>query len=350
MSLLSFVSRAVGGLPRRSLYGFLAVAACLACWGSQPAAAGDLSVFVVGGDLYVDEAPDDFGADNVVRVMTYNGKIRVENGNGRINGGLHFDGEEDYIEFDPPSNCYIDTADGNDIVVFQPGVYKPVFDDVVIDTGAYHNGPDEDSVAIFGVVARGSLDVHTGPDHDWIVVNDATVGSNDGIDFLRIYSGAGSDAVELEDSPSLYADYISIVTYQSYAEADRDGVAIERVQVRGTLYVYTGGGRDDVDVELAYVWRNMVMSLGEDQDLADMNDSTVRGYLYFYGGGGNDVLTLVNCYLRYAYLYGNAGVDSLNRRNTTIPTSYFNSWEWMDGRLTYSGFYLPKTTATFSVK
>jgi hypothetical protein len=181
-------------------------------------------------------------------------------------------------------------------------------------------------VTWLGFNTLGALTVDMGTGNDSAFLRSFQVGGDSGI-----YTGAGADTVNMRHA-SLTGN-ILIQTYATYTEADADSVSLVNFCSAG-LTVLTGYGDDVLTLSNVCADKGSVYidtSAGNDQVTADL--VTALDNFYANLGDGNDSLTLTNLWSPTATLLGGDGFDTLVRwgGRTDVALQQLG-WEMINGR------------------
>jgi len=326
---------------------------------SRQMMAGDVSANLIGGDLYLTEAPGQVGGENSVLIAQLpNGQIRVT-GNAQISNDnvRSLVNGQPYQDFVVPGSLFVNFGGGNDRVIFSDDpAAAPHFVNVNINVAAPQplvmartltgventslNGPDADQVFVFDAVTTGSMTINTGRDHDWISMGINTssgqldIGGN-----LVINSGAGADTINIFTRQQHGAHNVDIQAYSSLSETDADQVWLSNEVSDNDIAVRTGGGNDLVHLNNCTAFHDLNINAGAGDDTGELIGDLAVDKIMADLGDGNDTLNIDSLYYsNYAnvILNGGSGSDNLNWKNIN-PThfSQFNKtgWERINGRL-----------------
>lgn len=317
--------------------------------------AGDVTAFMMNGNLNLAEAAGQIGADNSVLISQLpDGRIRVK-GNGiladnsvsKVNGAA-------FQDFTVPGSLSVRFGGGNDLVILSE-LAPPSFDNVTIDVAAPPAVlgraflklpsvmPTDRDVVLFTANTRGSVKINTGEGNDWVFVSDSNIGdAYDNSQNLLINTGAGADTVQVESNHGVMQiqGSVEIVTYASVLETDADLVWVERVQVLNDIRVRTGGGADQIFMYGSFVNHLLDFDAGAGNDQMTLENLTVVDRLMAQLGGGDDSLTTKGLGTDFLTLAGGGGNDSLTKSaDEHIGQRQESGWEWINERPVLGGVF-----------
>jgi hypothetical protein len=298
--------------------------------------AGDVAAFVSNGDLYLNEAAGHVGGDTGVLVSQMsNGTIRVT-GNWAPDGTRSLVNGQTFQDFTVTGSLFVNFGAGQDIVAFDSGAAKPTFNEVHIDVGAATatGNSDNDAVMIWGAVTRGSMHIDTGAGDDWVFITDAAIGDPTHPADLVIRTGAGVDGVDVESLGSVVYGTVDIQTYASLKETDMDRVHVADTTMTGDLLIRTGGGDDDIWLNIANAYDDIEIDAGAGHDDAKLEYVTALDDLMARMGDGFDELELNNVSAVDASFLGESGHDDIRKSGkNTFGSTVETSWEWVNGHI-----------------
>jgi hypothetical protein len=167
------------------------------------------------------------------------------------------------------------------------------------------------------VEVKGKLSIDTGLGDDEIEVGDASIYGH-----IKVNAGDGADLVSLGDATAVDGALDSLLsdlqdaTLKVHGAIDAnlgegdDQLAMTQVSVRGSAYVDSGLGDDDLDIRLSHL-SHLVIDAGEGADDVEVVDS-VFAALNVKLGDGDDLLATANLRAKLAIISGDAGEDTLN--------------------------------------
>jgi hypothetical protein len=297
--------------------------------------AGDVAAVMSGGDLHLTEAVGHEGADQCVMVSQLSdGRIRVfgnwaeDSTQSTVNG-------QAYQDFTVTGSLFVDFDAGKDLVMFDSGVAKPTFNEVHIDVGAATatGDSDNDDVIIWGAITRGSMFIDTGAGDDWVYITDASIGDPMHPADLVIRTGSGVDGVDVKTLSAVIHGSLDIQTYESLKETDNDRVLVEDATMTQDLRIRTGGGNDDVWLNIVAAYDDIEIETGDGHDKAKLEYVTALDDLMARMGDGFDNLELNNVSAADASLLGELGHDNVTKSGqNTFGTLVESSWEFYNGR------------------
>lgn len=297
--------------------------------------AGDVAATLTGGNLFLNEAAGQAGADQKVAVSQLtNGKIRVAAAAGSatlINGAA-------FQDFTVTGDLNVNFGGGNDLVVFDQAA-PPAVNNINLNVGVASAAPgtDDDNVILWSVKSRGSVFIDTGADDDWVFISGAKIGDGVGVDNLYVNMGAGADSVTLKNAPLLgdLGGSVDIQTYGLASELDVDTVWLENVIVKNDLNIRTGGGDDLVHIALSTVYDDVDVNTDAGADTVELDRLTFVDSLMTRLGEGADTLTMTNVYGTNGLAMGEGGSDRITRTGGNINSFSHTGFEWVNGRPTW---------------
>jgi hypothetical protein len=297
--------------------------------------AGDVAAFVSNGDLYLNEEVGHVGGDTGVLVSQMpDGKIRVT-GNFAPDGSRSLVNGQTFQDFTVTGSLFVNFGAGQDIVALDSGAAKPTFNEVHIDVGAATatGNTDDDVVMIWGAVTRGSMNIETGAGDDWVFITDAAIGDPTHPADLVIRTGSGADGVDVETLGSVVYGTLDIQTYSSLKETDADRVHVEDATMTGDLLIRTGGGDDDIWLNIAGAYDDIEIDAGAGHDDAKLEYVTALDDLMARMGDGFDELELNNFSAVDASFLGESGHDDIRKLGkNSFRSTVETSWEFVNGR------------------
>lgn len=182
-----------------------------------------------------------------------------------------------------------------------------VRDDAHIFTGSR----GEDSVSLFAsdaggtVKVCGNLDVDTGTGSDGDAID--VVGEIRGT--VSVTTGGGRDTVSVSSSVGW------IVTDESEPVPTVDVSGQSTIGL--DLAIHTGAGSDLISIGTSTVGRNLTIDAGSGDDSVGIDSLLVKRTLFVLLGAGDDTLTITNVAAFATFLYGGSGTNSLSTDTAT---------------------------------
>lgn len=201
----------------------------------------------------------------------------------------------------------IDMRGGNDRVVFSNtpayGLVSNIPDDLTVRTGE-----GQDTVSLTRLRVGDDVLVDLGSQNDTFIMNDTTVGKDDGATNhnLEIFGQAGADDIIIFSSQSevLVRGDVFINTG---ATTEDDEVTLSDVHALDDLDVWTFGGGDDVFLSDCRIDDDLTIDTGDGNDDAVISRSSADVVFARMGLGNEDYLEIVNSSARSANLNGGPG-------------------------------------------
>jgi hypothetical protein len=300
--------------------------------------AGDVTAFVSNGDLFLEEATGHVGGDTGVFVSQLpDGKLRIA-GNWAPDGTQSLVNGQTHQDFTVTGSLFVNFGSGQDIVTFLGGPDTPTFDEVHIDVGAVTatGTADDDVVMIWGAVTRGTMEIETGAGDDWVYITDAGIGDPMHPADLIIRTGSGVDGVDVEALRSVVYGKLEIQTFASLKESEADRVHVSDATMTSDLIVRTGGGNDDIWLNIANAYDDIEIDAGAGHDDVKLEYVNALDDLMARMGDGFDELELNNVSAVDASFLGEAGHDDIRKTGkNTFNSKVETGWEYVNGRLKF---------------
>jgi hypothetical protein len=318
--------------------------------------AGDMTVFMQNGNLFINEATGQAGLDNAVSVGRLNdttvrvtGLPTLADGTvSKINGNPFQD-----FTINANTSLFVNLGGGNDAFTFAPVGGEIKFNEIHINVAApplvattrsasivaqplTFPGPDNDVVVLERFHTTGDLSINTGVGDDLATIKNARIGEA-GLTTanVAINTGAGADFVNVFSNigTTFITGTLDVQTFSSVGESNPDAVFIESVGVQRDLHVRTGGGNDSITMTNVGVSHNLDFDAGAGADSASLDGISAVDSLMAKLGEGDDMLTTSNLFTKNLTLDGGAGFDRLTKK----PDPFFagtrtqTGWEYING-------------------
>jgi hypothetical protein len=222
------------------------------------------------------------GADNdVVSLgnLHARGVLMVDTGAGAdrvsINNGTHAEGRVHLwtYTYHVPDVAAAGVTD--DVIRFSGLVRFDQFLDVNMGAGNDDLFVNVGSAAgVSQLIVNHWMEIHAGAGDDDMMLTMATVGAGNSVDGLRVFGGSGQDAFVSNES---WFGNMSIKTWDSLAENEKDAVQLVSTYAAGDVLVDMGGGDDD-------------FIAGNPTDTAANFGLWIAGSILITTGAGNDTV------------------------------------------------------------
>jgi len=300
--------------------------------------AGDVTAFMSGGNLIINEAAGQIGQDNHIRIeKLQNGIIRVTGYNGLSDlggggdlpigtGNLTLVNGAEFVDFNVPlsgqsGDLIVNLGRGHDDVNIYQFYQAPSFRNVVLNVGA-KNGADVDEIYLQNIRVNGSLTIDTGAGDDDVSFIGGSFGAPADGNRVSINTGAGADYVRLIDGTYIRGS-LDIQTFKTVSENDADQVYFDyNTFITGNVDVRMGGGADSFQVTNPAIAQVTRAGL------------EVNGTLTVDMGAGNDTVFTrsIKTVGDFRILTG-AGADNVTLDHRVITTQYGNFISQVGGNL-----------------
>lgn len=291
--------------------------------------AGDVTVYMSSdGNLNIVEKSGHVGGAQAVQISQLsNGMVRVK-GIANLAGGTTLVDGQEYKQFVVTGDIVANLGQGNDSLrVVANGSYNGL--NINMGTEMLKGKTDNDRVFIENITTRGGVTVSTGAGTDYVSVTDAQIG-NDYSDKLIVKMGSGSDTFNLQGLQRTVQvkGQFNLYMYNAETEVDRDYVYMDNAAIWSGHITSTGAGEDTVTIKRFTTGNDLVVSTGNDKDIARLTEVSALDELYVLLGSGDDTLELIDGSADTAYLDGGTGIDTQNRYNMGPVNSWYQSgWE-----------------------
>ncbi len=259
--------------------------------------AADVAAYIQNGALFIAESAGEPGGQNGVQIMEVAaGTMRVI-GLQTDDGGVSSVNGHTSQDFSGISSLFINLGGGNDRVVVgdlssHPSIthLESVYINVDGTNQPNSYGFDWDKVTVRNLVTTGILDIRTGVGNDIVTVADSIVG-NDDLDNLNVYTGEGSDAVNL-DNVDVKGNLLISSADNASTAADSDQISMLTVTAHNGIIVETGSGKDTLTATDVTSTGGILFDLGAGNDTATMNSVRAHDDFDTKMGDGDDTLSV----------------------------------------------------------